>query len=456
MKMTELQFFILFITLLVISHNPVCAAQEMGKEKGPDREEGAKHALRFSLKNDAILVGTPLDRPFTGKYVRGELGMYFETARPDGNRVPVATLDRDTPLDFFEDEYSFATAYLDLVFESPVWNGFQFAAGGMLVEEIWWDEDGAVVTQTGRVDFTDSGADWNSNYDVSAILHTLYLNYSIPGTRTAVLAGRGRFRGGATLNGDMHEGIEITVEDIPHTTVHACVLHRWIDTICPGEIDEDISLDDEDWTHEDAGGLAYSVSATLHGDMWEISPFYMFHPEVVSTYGASGRIEWPVSETLTLGLDGTYALHEEETDGHISSSDEDWHQWLVHVSAAYQGFSGGIGRYASSDDELAAGATGLFTDDLSPLEALGGARDTVTNYVHGAYDFGAIEIGAMYGSVSDGKPICCDEGKEMDAWARFRLTESLSLEVLYAHVTFDDGDVTDDYDYWEGALSWSF
>jgi hypothetical protein len=410
---------VLTVGIFVYGAATAQAVHQAGPERGPGGEK-LERQVGFSLGGDSLLGSLPLDNAITNGSFDAEAGLYFEGEDPEDS-----------------DSYSYGTIYIEALYETaPFMNGLQLGIGGIAVNEAWDDED----------------EPWGDNYDADGSLNAIYANYTFPGSKTSLLVGRDKFEKPATGNGDSHEGIQLTIGDVPNLKVYAAVIKKWIDDSGPDEIEPERNLSE---SNAEAGDYAYSLLLEWSNDYVSLAPYAAMHKDVATTYGVEGDLSFPINDSIEVGLDGIYAVHAEDTPASVSSTDDDLSQRLIHGRAAFNGFEVGVGNFSTSDDMLADGAK-LFADDVSPLEELDDlAADSSTNYVDASYDFGALAIGGVYGDVTVDDTPSDAEAQELDLTLEANVTERISVEFLYADVSFDD-DIEEDYVYYEGGVAISF
>ncbi|MFP4029586.1 MAG: hypothetical protein ACLFWL_17545 [Candidatus Brocadiia bacterium] len=413
------------------------AAETEGNELRP---------IGFDITADSMLSGTALDKAIQEGELKGEAGVYFEGTDPD-DPDPAGAVGEGEDADYF-----FGTGYIEMAFESASVNGLQFGIGGIAVNQIWWDHEEWDVPTADWV----NGDDYTDNYDDDAALNEAFIRYSFPNTKSSVLVGRKKFKKSAVMDGDFHQGFEIAVKDPQMVDVYFSAVEEWADDSGADEIGGESEMDELN----DAGNWGYSLMAVISGDNFSVMPFVHRHEDVVLVYGleAEGKVE--MDENMSISFGGTWSEHNEDTPSSISSTDEDWNQYLLECKVRIGQASIGAGYYYLDDEVVnAPNGTGLFQDDFAPMEEIGGWADTSTYFLKLGYDFGALEIGMAYGIADDDRD---DTGQtdsdahEIDLEIEADITDRVAFEVLYADVNFDEDDQNNDYGYWEGGVSVSF
>jgi len=122
--------------------------------------------------------------------------------------------DRDDDKD---DEGHLGWLYAELGYETAQFHGLKIGASYLATTETW-DKD--IYSEA----FSDEGP-----FFTNGTLKYLYLNYAIPNTKSEVWIGRKKTKKVALMDGDVHEGIHLTVGDMTRTKLHAGVITGWVD-----------------------------------------------------------------------------------------------------------------------------------------------------------------------------------------------------------------------------------
>jgi|GEM_PF-4882324 len=332
--------------------------------------------------------------------------------------------------------------YLELGYLTNEFNGAKLGASFIGVGEMW-------ARKSYENSFSDSG-----EFRDKAMLRDFYLDYTIPGTKSLVLIGRKQFAGTPVTDGDVHQGIQLTVGDIENVTLYASVMNRWADNASTA-----YDLDGIDATWLDGDDIVSGASDTVISFMaeieivpekFEVSPFLVHQSDVVTTYGGSADLDMPIQGGLVAGLEGVFAVYAEDT---AASGDEDAYSYNLHGSLSYESWSFGVGYYVMSDDARV-GLTAVGNDTFDPMEegVYGGAQDDNTLYIDAEYVWGPVTVAAVYGDTDVDRS--SEGAKEVDLYMVYAISETISTELMFVDVNDDDSSL--DYQVYAGTINLSF
>ncbi len=397
----------------------------------------------------------------------GELGLQFRSENPDTGEEGSAGWG------YFQ--FGWESGYLDLMRSGEDKSGLQLGVGGVAVLEAWEKHAfEGVFSDSG--DFADE-AKWTS----------LYMKYSVPGTKTHFIVGRAQddmFGEPASGDGDYYQGFGITIADIPRIEIKASVVNEWLDNASAswdldGIQDEWQSMDDvvrdETGVDKDAGRFAYTLMTEIEAvrDFVTVTPYVQHHSDVATSYGLSFNAERPVNESLTLGLDGAYSKHMEDTSNAAGPNDGDVSQTMLHAYGKVRNFNLGFGYYTISDDAPLFNNSSngddfeavFVMDEFDPMEEdlakYGEQQGNDTLFVDAGYEHGPVSLDVVYGwtdnAIIEGGAVNKGNARELDVVLGVDLIRNLKGELAY--VTLQDGYTADgdrSMDMFAGALSYNF
>ncbi|MFC1496889.1 major outer membrane protein [Verrucomicrobiota bacterium] len=380
--------------------------------------------------------------------------------------------DRD---DGKDDEGHLGWLYAEFGFETAPLSGVKVGASCLSVAETWGSD--IYDNEFGEDSDTFKGH-WFTDGDVKHLieLKNLYLNYSIPNTKSELLIGRKKFKKVALMDGDVQEGVQLKVGDIPQTKLYVGMITGWEDDISQSwDLDgvEDFTRDADDTVDSatnSAGDAIYTCIADV--DVVEkrlkVTPFVVHHPDFLTTYGALAKASMPVNDDVTLGIDGGWAEFSEQTD---VTTDEDAQTWKIHASAKVDKCYVGVGYFRVSDDPdaltqsagakktvgnyhwepIKVGKVGLYAGGK------GGDPDDSTIWVDAGFDVGKFSLDVIFGSSSfyNVKKKVDQDSIEIDAIASYKFTSSFSGSLGWLHQEFDDNDAEKDRDFIMGGAKYS-
>lgn len=368
----------------------------------------------------------------TGK-VSGEIGVNFRIDDPDDSEQV--------------DDGDIGTAFAELDFESNQFYNFSLGLNFIAVGELWsndaWEKNG----------FDDDG-----NFERKSMLRYVYLDYEIPGTKSTIMVGRNKFEKSEAMDGDAHQGVQLTSNDLPMTTLYLAVIDRWINNASTAY---DMDGIEDDWRDGDdafdgASSTTYSAIAEIEAikDQLTLIPFYSHQEDVITNYGLTLEFEQPLNGDMSLGFEGTYAVFKEESK---DPTDEDASSYIAHVTLSYQDFWAGVGYFVMSDD-LRVDPKAVGNKAFDPMEegVYGGDPDDHTVFIDAGYSHGPFEVEIIFGDTKIDSSATGDEQgcKELDIYFTYEITEAFGLELMYVNVNDDDSDL--DYQVFAGGISMTF
>ena len=366
--------------------------------------------------------------------------------------------------------------YLEFGWESGSVHGLQLGVGGLAITELWYGE----VSEG----LFDNGGDFGRHERWTEA----YIKYSLPNTKTHFILGRaddGKFGEPVAGDGDYYQGIGVTIKDIPRITIKAHAVNAWLndasaswdmDGIQSDWQDMDDVVRDEGGIESDAGDFAYTLMTEINAvdNFLTVTPYVQYHKDVATSLGTSFNAESVLRESLTVGLDGAYVKHFEDTPDAASATDEDVSQRALYAYGKFKNLKLGIGYYGISDDipifntksEGGDDFEDVFImDEFDPMEQdlakYGETQGNDTFYIDAGYSYGPFDLEVAYG--------WCKNAVVQDAWNRdgeatelnvilgLNITENLKGELAYVSLSDDyTGDKDRSMDYVAGSLAYKF
>lgn len=388
-----------------------------------------------------------------------ELGMKFRYEDPDEG-----------------EDGSAGWGFLEFDWESGSMHGLQLGIGGVAILEAW-DEGG----------FEGNIFDDDDAFQDHAVWTDIYLKYAIPNTKSEILVGRTKFKKPAAGDGDVHQGVQLTIKDIPRMTIYTFAVNEWMDDASTswdldGIQDDWVEMEDvnsgEDGMGE-AGSFAYTLMVKVEAlpDVMSLTPYVQYHEDVATSLGVEIAAEMPLNDTVTLGFDGIYVKHFEDTPDDLYPDDEDVSQYLLHTYGKIKNFKLGFGYYHISDGITLFNGAGdpgddfesvYIMDEFDPimsegndLAKYGEAPNNDTFFVDASYSWNFFELEAIYGwvdnawvkSTGDAK----GEATELNVILNIAISKNLEAEIGYVRVDdnySDDGD--DSTNIVAGGIAYNF
>jgi hypothetical protein len=294
----------------------------------------------------------------------------------------------------------------------------------------------------------------------------------LPGTKTSFILGRaddGKFGEPASGDGDFYQGIGLTIKDFPGLKIRAHAVNAWTNNASAswdsdGIQDNWVSLRDESifaaLPAREASEWAYTlmVGIDIIKDKLWLMPYVQHQGDVGTSYGAELEASHKINNSFSLGLEGAYAIFNEDTPNDLRPDDGDISQYIINPYIKYSidkwKFKFGGGYYGISDDippfnSLAEGGDDfedLFIwDEFDPMNddigKYGEQQDNDTYFLHGSIGYGPVELKVIYGwvknaVVEDGW-IYNGEGSELDVFLSVDITDSIDLDLIYCTVDDD-------------------
>ena len=342
------------------------------------------------------------------------------------------------------------TAFLELDFKSHEFYSFTVGANFIAVADLWtndaWEDKG----------FQDDG-----KFQQKSILRHAYLDYAVPDSKTNILVGREKFEKTESMDGDAHQGIQITSEDIPLTTLYLAAINRWINNATTDYDMDGIEKNDKGWrdgddAFEGASSITYSIIAEIEviKDQLTLTPFFNHQCDVITNYGATFEFDAEINDDLSLGLDGTYAFYDEDSD---DPTDEDASSCLIHTAVSFKDFWIGVGYYSMSDDARV-DTKAVGNNTFNPMEegVYGANPDDNTLYLDGGYSHGPFEVEIILGDTEvDSSATGKKRGAtEFDLYFTYEITKSSELELMFVNV--DNDESGKDYQTYAGGIKIKF
>ncbi len=334
-----------------------------------------------------------------------------------------------------EDDIGYGTAYADIKYLTPPWQGFRL--GGAAI--------GAVKL------YEQNSGDWKAAYDQNAQLYEAFLQYSI--LRSYVRAGR------QTMNSirfgyDAAEGVSASVGEVDRVIV--LFESFWEGLVDAGfdEISKWHSVKDIEGTRGQAASdavFALQTGISVPGDWLYLTPYYYRQRDFLSAYGANAELEYRLGQTeFGVALD-FLKVNEDSPEVDYDTS---WHAFAVEPWLSVSGFTFGAGYHRMSslpDDQFPALA--IWLDNLNLLEEGKRVLQSKANsyYLGISYEWKWLEADVRLSKVDapDGF-----DAKELFSSLIFDISPHISSE-LYFYL-YDDDVPEEDYRGLELLMRYNF
>ncbi|MFY9075426.1 Opr family porin [Malaciobacter mytili] len=240
---------------------------------------------------------------------------------------------------------------------------------------------------------------------------------------------------------DYNEAVVAAITAIPDTTIVAGYTHRQATS------DEDESSDFTELTKKGA----YVLDVKYNGikDV-EFNPYFYSAPDAVDFYGLkasySSDIFSAIAHYASSNVDNK-AKNDTTDDGNILN---------LEVGTTIAGISASIG-YIKTDSKYGIGLMDTYGDNINLMDSGNQlySADAKTFYGTLGYEVAGVELGALY-SATEYSSSNYDEN-ELNLTVGYKITDSLSVGVLYVNIDADDKDSdTNDNEYASLTLSYSF
>ncbi len=390
---------------------------------------------------------------FTKGKTKADIGLNFRSTWEDGAAAGE------------EDEGHLCWAYYELGHVTPEVGGLSLGGSLLGVNEMWGKD-------IYKDEFSDDGH-WLSE---DPQLKYLYLTYAIPKTKSSLLVGRKKFKKIALMDGDIQEGVQLAVGDIPRTKLYVGLITGWQDDLSQSWDNdgvEDFTRDPDDTVDRGTNAASDKIYMCIADiDAIEkhltLTPFVVHHPDYLTTYGSLAKATMPVNDDVTLGLDGGWAEFAEDTkfDG-----DEDAQTWKIHASAKVKNYYVGIGYYRVSDspDGVFQGANAAKTVGNYHWEPIkvgkvglyaggkGGDVNDRTAWVDAGFDIGKFSLDMVYGDsdYTHGKKGHEQSSQELDVIASYKVTKAYSASLGFLGQKYKN-DTEKDRNFVMGGVKYSF
>jgi len=461
------------VIVMVLLGSSVAAGADDG---GTGKEEKDLLARKYLIPGETNI----LTEAAVGGTWDGEFGMQFRSEEHDDDEF---TVDGEP-----ENSASAGWGYLEISWLSGPIYDTQLGLGGLAVTEMWKD-DGF----DGSNDIFDEGGTFADHAKWTQV----YLKHNVS-DKTYVVAGRaegGLFGEPASGDGDFYQGIGVTTEAVPRVRLRVHAVNEWMNNASPSwdfggietewaelsqgslEIGEDVAAD----TSSEFGSFAYTGMAEIEAitDLLTVTPYVQHHSNVATSVGASFNAEHPVNSLLTLGLNGAWVTHLEDTPDELWPHDEDFQQRLIHAYGKVKGLQLGLGYYSISDDRIIFNGppgSGQFErdfkdtfvmDEFDPMEEdigkYGEQQGGGTIFADAGYSCGPFSLEVIYGVV-DGAAAAVGNtetddgaGSELNVTLGVDVAKNLEAELFYADIQDDFADDGESgFDMLGGAISYSF
>lgn len=331
---------------------------------------------------------------------------------------------------------------LQLQYTTPERAGLQFGA--------WW---------LGAKDATENHpGDYDTIYTQDSDLRELYAKWNTPFTKSSIQAGRFGISMTA-LDGNSHQGIEVVNQDVPHLTLRAAVVNRWINNDrvdmyykgITGWVDVDDASDEaghEFWL----GSAAFDWNSAAG-----ITPFAAWQEDVMGMYGADFYVKHGLDGGRAVGLEGTLAMYANETPSELQPDYEDVFSWLIHAHVDLSAeLTLGIGWYGVSDDQ--GDITASLFDTFDPLEEdstvpYNDQNNAQLYYTDATWNYEPVSLSLAYGyGINDAVDM---DSHEVDAVLTVKITESLQA-AAFASWNHYSGDELSNYTKTGASLIYTY
>ena len=339
-----------------------------------------------------------------------------------------------------EKDGNIGVGFLELGFLTDEFQGFKLGTQFIGVSEIWANESYEFEFDRGGI------------FEDEAMLKEAYLIYALPHTETEILVGRKQFKSSSIMNGDAHQGIQVTINDFDRFTIYASVINSWIEnaTVTMDGI-SNTWLDGDDIV-ADTSDTVYSLigEIDLISDVLGLTPFITQQSKIVTTYGADLDISIPLTDKIMIGFEGIYTYYQEDTEDPLDANADSYLGYGFIGAANWQI---GAGYYMMSDDprvNLTAVGTGTF----DPMEeaVYGAEQDDHTLYFDVKFKYEPFELEAVYG---DTKINRTNKGTiELDLFLTYEITDAITCGLLFVDVKDETPFL--DYQVYGGEMSLNF
>ncbi len=205
-----------------------------------------------------------------------------------------------------------------------------------------------------------------------------------------------------------------------------------------------------------------------------VTPHLQYHKDVAFSLGLSLEGEAAINDTVSIGGEGIYLRHWEDTPASVNPDDEDLSRMPLQIYGKIKGLTVGAGYHTISDDvpifntidEGGDDFEDVFVmDEIDPMEEdlakYGEQPNNDTWFLYAEYGYCPFDLEMIYGwaedaIVEDG-PAYNGEAQELDLFLGIGLTENLSAELVYVHLRDDheaDGDRS--MDMFAGSIACGF
>jgi len=205
---------------------------------------------------------------FSNAKIKGTIGSYFEFT--DADRV--------------NSDFSWATGYLTIKYETRSWNRFKFGARFFAHTQLYSDSDNSAIDP------------FQTDIESPYTLPELYLNYGFS-EESSMRVGRWNHQKISHIDDAQSEGAYLSIKEIPGLELIFGFMSRF------AEIDYDDGEDfgrnnkSQDLDNDDVYGLGsqgylmFIESRFKAGDFFKINPYLMYQDKYAAVYGIDAKIE---------------------------------------------------------------------------------------------------------------------------------------------------------------------
>lgn len=317
-----------------------------------------------------------------------------------------------------------AWSLAELGYTSPELLGFSAGIHAVMVDEMWQNHPG---------NYGDTFAD---DLDIRDI----YLQFSLPNTQSAILAGRKKMTKTPVMRGDSHQGAEMIIRDIPFTTLSLGVLNRWIKHSTTFFDALGITgWRDVDDVNEHASDIFYTAMGTISIPSGpSLAPFINHQQDVMTVYGCSAFVPLLTTDAFSWSVDAIGAYYANEFSEALQPDYEDVQEYLLHTSISKGNNYIGFGWWAVSDNVGGTGQ-GMFSsfdpmeeDDLMPYDDQNNASEF---YIDGHAERAPFSVDFV---IAYGKNKNLDSySREIDCFIYYDITPHMQLGVYVAWADYE-------------------